>query len=573
MSVRLDHITLTSGVAITPSDGVTLIVGPNNVGKSAILRGVEQDLAHEPNHPVTPGPVAQVSVSLDAESFLSEREGRYRLVAPGNYQYGSFHQPTYLFEGAQNIPVSEMAGRLSRTNRFGSLANVFLRVMGPEGRGGSLGGQNVPDLMNPGQALNAMQKLWGDRELEAKISEYMRKAFGYPVTVNRNAGINVYLHMGSVDTPAPSLGEKSPYLEEVMKLPQVVEQGSGIQAFMGTLLELAANRYDIVLLDEPETFLHPPQAKLLGEVVAEMSRDGGPQIIVATHSDDFVQGVLNASRDQSDVVIARITRPTSSSNHVAQITRDVVKELYSDPLLRFSNIMDGIFYKGVVLCEAESDCTYYSAVLGNAEEKSGLASSDLLFTQCGGKDRFTKAHAALAAAGVPTAIVADVDVLSNEQKFKDLFTSLGGDFTVLQASYNVLVSSIRNLKVEPVVAEAKMKIEQILTGASGKNLSKDLSDQINAAVRHESGWKLVKRNGKGGVDKGDPTAAFEAIVAACAERGLFIVEVGELERFHPTISGNKQEWLRKVLEDEEYRNSADAEAFLTKILNFIAKSQ
>ncbi len=575
MNPKVNTINLTTvGQAILASEHVTLIVGPNNVGKSAILVGIHREIATEPGTQQLPvvGPVSSVVVQMPAaDEFTVLINERAKLFAPGIFPQGTYYQPTFVFPNGTAIPQSVVVGLQSRSDRFGALAGSMMLLMGPEGRGGVLASQGLPDLMaNP--ARSPMQQLWEDRELEKKIDIYMQRAFGRRLLVNRHAGANVHLHIGEVTADEPQMGVKSNYLDEVMKLPLLAAQGSGMLAFMGTILTLATGTYDIVLLDEPETFLHPPQARLLGEVVAEMSRDGGPQVIVATHSDDFVQGVINASKDDADVSVVRLTRPSDHENRVAQVDPDSIKSLYRDPLLRYSKIMDGIFYKGVVVCEAESDCTYYSATLGHVEDTDGLNASDLLFAQCGGKDRFKRAHQALDAA-VPTAIVADIDILADKAKFQDLFEAMGGNFPSIQASYNVLESSVKNHSATPERAKVRTEMRAVLDGSADPHFAKSELDRIGELIKSESGWRQIKRKGAGAIDTGDPTAAFNSILAASKLVGLFILPVGELERFHSDVSGNKQEWLRKVLEQELFRTSQEAHDLMREVREFVAANQ
>lgn len=565
----------TAGQAIVPSQNVTLIVGPNNVGKSAVLAGAHQEIAMNMYQPPIMGdqPVGGVVVTMPTlEDFAQLVDTRAKLYPAGNYPHGNFGEPTYVFANGTTVTQGMLTGLASRSDRFGELAGAMILFMGPEGRGGVLNSQGLPDLMT-NQARSPMQMLWEDRELEKLASGYMRRAFDNDLLVNRHAGANVHLHIGEVSVPEPQIGVKSEYLDEAMKLPLLAAQGSGMQAFMGTVLTLATATYDIVFLDEPETFLHPPQAKLLGEVVAEMSRDNQVQVIVATHSDDFVQGVINASKDDSEVAVVRLTRPTDTENRVAQVPPDAVKSLYRDPLLRYSDIMDGIFYKGVVLCEAESDCTYYAATLGHLEESQALSASDLLFTQCGGKDRFKKAYGALAAAAVPTAVIADVDLLADKEKFKELFEAMGGNFAGIEASYNVLESSVRNYKVYPERSMAGAAVAKVIAGSQEKYLTSSELATLRELLRAESGWKNIKRKGEGAIDSGDPSSAFKSILAACAPVGLFLLSIGELERFHPDVSGNKQEWLRKVLENELFKASNEAHDLMASVRKFVSAHQ
>ena len=575
MRPRVTSVALTSGKKITPSDNVTLIVGPNNVGKSAVLAGVHHEITQVPWAPVQPpsGPVESVRVTLpDLTGMTDLIANRAKLTPPGSYSYGNFQEHTYVFDNGATLPQSRFVDSVSRSDHFGELAAGMVTFLGPEGRGNILGSQGVPDL-TAHQSRSPMQLLWTDRELEKRVDEYMFRAFGKHVVVNRHAGSNVHLQIGVVQEPEPRIGETSPYLDEILALPHLHQQGAGMQAFMGTIMTLATGSFDILLIDEPETFLHPPQARLLGEIVAEMSKETGLQVLAATHSDDFVQGVIAGSKDNSDVAIVRITRPADDENHTAQIEPAAIKALYADPLLRFSKIMDGIFYKGVVLCEAESDCTYYSATLGHLEASEHLSSSDLLFAQCGGKDRLAKAHTSLNAAAVPTAVIADIDMLANKAKFKELFETMGGDFASIEASYNVLDSSVANQRVQPERSLVSIRSQEVLSSGDQKFLIKSEIEELRNLIKAESGWRQIKGKGAGSIDSGDPTNAFNSIIAACKNVGLFVLTVGELERFHPDVSGNKQEWLRKVLETNKYRHSSEAQELLHEVLGWIASKQ
>ena len=53
-------------------------------------------------------------------------------------------------------------------------------------------------------------------------------------------------------------------VDRLAALPLIETQSDGVRAFAGLLLTLIAVRHPVLLLDEPETFLHPPQARAFG---------------------------------------------------------------------------------------------------------------------------------------------------------------------------------------------------------------------------------------------------------------------------------------------------------------------
>lgn len=72
----------------------------------------------------------------------------------------------------------------------------------------------------------------------------------------------------------------------------VHNQGDGIKSFTGILLYLMLDYYCTFLIDEPESFLHPPQANIMGRIIVEtLSND--QQAFISTHSEDIIKGLLS----------------------------------------------------------------------------------------------------------------------------------------------------------------------------------------------------------------------------------------------------------------------------------------
>lgn len=69
----------------------------------------------------------------------------------------------------------------------------------------------------------------------------------------------------------------------VASAPLIDTQSDGVRSFAGILLTLLTGQFPLVLIDEPEAFLHPPQARLLGQHLAQWHRRG--QVFVSTHLD------------------------------------------------------------------------------------------------------------------------------------------------------------------------------------------------------------------------------------------------------------------------------------------------
>ena len=71
------------------------------------------------------------------------------------------------------------------------------------------------------------------------------------------------------------------------------------------------NHYCTYLIDEPESFLHPPQANIMGRIIGR-TLSANQQAFISTHSEEIIKGLLDVCPER--VKIIRITRENDSNN-------------------------------------------------------------------------------------------------------------------------------------------------------------------------------------------------------------------------------------------------------------------
>ncbi len=155
------------------------------------------------------------------------------------------------------------------TNGLSDLVKIFVNTLSTEQR---LSAANPPKSIKlipqaPQHPIHFLQK---NDSLEQKFSEYFKQAFGTDLIVHRNAGNEVPLYVG--EKPIPKEGEDRVsvgYLNELEKLDLLHQQGDGMRNFVGVLLNAFISNRLILFIDELEAFLHPPQARLLGKMLAK----------------------------------------------------------------------------------------------------------------------------------------------------------------------------------------------------------------------------------------------------------------------------------------------------------------
>ena len=259
-SVTFESITFSDDTTIEldPAD-VVVLVGPNNSGKSLALRELDENLGGNSNKTVLKSiKLRKTGTKEDFEAFV-RKHGQVRR------QGGSWNVSGYRFA----IGMSSLDLKQFWPDKITSFSSLFcLRV--PTDRR-ITDNDPVDAIENLDQhASNPIHMLWDD-ELESKLSGYFRRAFDE----------DLILYRGGVRRPPLLVGKRlvrhkgedrvsASYLERlVASTTPLHSQGDGMRSFASVILHLLAPITPTVLiLDEPEAFLHPPQACLLGEIIA-----------------------------------------------------------------------------------------------------------------------------------------------------------------------------------------------------------------------------------------------------------------------------------------------------------------
>ena len=401
--------------------------------------------------------------------------------------------------------------------------------------------------------------LFDDDELEARISSYFRKAFGEDLNVYISAGSHWPLFVG--DRPELDLGEQrhsrtysSRFRSQMVPLR---DQGDGMRSFTSVILHLLAPiTPSLLLLDEPEAFLHPPQARLLGEIIS-IEKAPGAQLFLATHSPDVLQGLINVAPDHLRVL--RMQRD-GNVNRIKELDKELVKTISLDPIMRYSSVLSGVFHERVVICEAHADCMFYSAIL-DLPEVHGETHPDVLFVHANGKHRLATLAETLVALDVPVDIVADIDVLNDLTVLGKIVEALRGDWEQIRPLADALKKEIE-ISV-PVLSfdDLRTSIRRELDKApADHNPVKNLRSRIDDIFPQSVPWGALKRGGKAALPQGQATQRFNRLQTLCGQVGLWIVPVGELEGFCKSIGRKGPAWVQKVVEERDLANDQELES-------------
>jgi predicted ATP-dependent endonuclease of OLD family len=303
------------------------------------------------------------------------------------------------------------------------------------------------------------------------------------------------------------------------------------------------DRYCIYLVDEPESFLHPPQANIMGRIIGELLTNE-QQAFIATHSQDIIKGLLDVCPHR--VKIIRITR-AEDTNSFSVLENEKFNEIWKDPLLKHSSIMDSLFASSTVLCEADSDCRMYSIILSHLKHTEGKY-PETHFIHCGGKHRMSKVIPALKSLNVDFRIIPDCDVLNDDNVLKGIIESCGGDWNNFERDYNVISSGLSGGRSNIHREDTRRFVNNLLDQSTTAHLTKKELEEIATQLKTTTKWSLVKSMGFSAIPSGDATTSFNSLNSKLKELGIYIVPYGALEQFVKDVSDHGPEWVNGVLE-------------------------
>lgn len=558
-SVYIKSVTFSDGTSLDfNSNDVIVFVGANNAGKSVALRNIKE-ISINNQHPglvITKLVVSREGTENDLVLWL-EKNFHKNIIDTGNTVYSTLGSGIDI-NTAKSYWLQQVAG-------LQSLSNFFIHHLTTDTR---LNAANpAPNIALTQDAFShPIHYLQASDNIELKLSGYFRQAFGEDLIVHRNAGNQVPLYCGK--RPIPKEGQDRisfDYLKTLEMLPTLHTQGDGMRSFMGVLLNTFIDNHTVLLIDEPDAFLHPPQARLLGRMLINELPDN-KQVFIATHSGDFLRGLLDT--ESSRLRVIRLQR-NENVNIVSELNNTKIKSIWRDPILRYSNVLDGLFHNRVVVCEGDSDCRFYAAMYDAASNSSDSSpKQDIMFIHCGGKTRMPVIVESLYELKVPLSVICDFDILNAEEPLRSIYEQLGGDWSHISSDWSLVKSSIEQKKSELSTGEVVKKIGNVLSSISESMFPKSAEKQIQAILRRSSPWSIAKENGKSFIPSGNPTQAYIRLHSKLVEKGLFIIEVGELEGFARSVGNHGPKWVNTVLEKNllEDPELEQARQFITTVI-------
>src|SRR5579864_1438753 len=492
---------------------VTVFVGPNFSGKSKVLAEVYEYCRN--------GQTNLQDVILAEMEFVgaSDEEAEFNVknvtLKP---LINETMRPEQVVVGKRGIRMQvDRSLLVSTLKKPGSNISLFCQwfltfntlMLDGKGRIDLIRQQQAGDLSAPPHT--SLQVLFRDDARRAEVRRIIHDAFGlYFVIDPTNLGqFRIRL---SAEAPATVLTERGIH-DEAVKFHSAalhIDQASdGVKAFTGIICEVIAGDPKVLLIDEPEAFLHPSLAFNLGKEMALASMGSEKRFFVATHSANFVMGCIQSG---APVNIIQLTYRGGVATARVLSNTDILK-LMRNPLLRSTGVLNALFYEFVVVTEGDADRAFYQEInerLARSDPKRGIP--NCLFINAQNKQTIQTIIRPLRQLGIPAAAIVDIDVVKEG----------GVTWTnLLSSAFVPELSHIALGQLRSAVNKACLD--------TGKDMKRDGGVEILSAPDKEAANNLFDQ---------------------LAEYGIFVVHGGELEVWLKYLgaTGKAPHWLIQIFE-------------------------
>lgn len=515
----INKTTLKIGRAIGSADAVlhntpvTVFVGPNNSGKSSALREI-LFYCTEGKAGDSFKIISKVEFSPCPENAVAKEIESITLVPLASDAIGADEVLVGSAHGRQR-PKRDTLIRLLLEPNINPVAFCYYYArhktlfLGGPNRVNLLEEKAAGDLQRSPDSV--LESLFRDDVKRTEVRRIVHEAIGmyFVVDPTRLGHLRVRL---SKRPPNSALEERGIHDEAVAfhhAAIDIADASDGVKAFAGIIAEVIAGDPKVILIDEPEAFLHPSLSSKLGLEICRAAKIANKRIFVSTHSNSFLMGCIQSG---IPVDIVRLTHGNGVGT--ARILPNAeILELMRHPLLRSTGLLSGLFFESVIVTESDADRAFYQEVNERLLQfKPEWGIPNCLFINGQNKQTIQTLVRPLRKLGIPAAGIVDIDAIKEGgQSWSALLDSLS-----IPAALHGGLATMRGTILKAFEA-------------TGKDMKREGGIEVLAPPERE---------------------ATQALFRQLAEYGLFVVPSGELESWLKDLKvpGHGPQWLIGMFE-------------------------
>lgn len=266
-----------------------------------------------------------------------------------------------------------------------------------------------------------------------------------------------------------------------------------------------------------------------------------------------------------DLDVIRLRREGNNTHYIT-LTSDIAKQLIGNPILSSQRVIEGIFHKGVVICEADADRAVYQTVASICHNSN----REILFIHAHNKQTLAPVARVLKETGTPVAVIADIDILRVEKDLEDTYEALAGHpiEQELKDRQKSICTYVDSRPEEDVLMELKSNVDELIAQLNkGEHSLEGARSALKRIQKEASKWSAIKKDGVKALNEEQQANAWK-LIEYMAKVGLFVVPVGELEGWI-NLGTHKNKWIIPALEEINNKKTPEnLKKFIGDILLF-----
>lgn len=546
----------TDNLKLKPSP-ITIFVGPNNSGKSRALIEIENYCR---NGKVSRSNVIfnDIKLSPQEESIFREEVKKLEIKpdAGENIKHGhtvlsklkpqtnEVKKLTLDFEQLVNEATSPDPSKSGYVMPlYPRLLDIFTLRLDGTNRLNLLKEKDAGDLQKTAQ--NNLAQLFKNDFLRKQLRDIVYEAFGKYLVVDPTHIGKLRIRLSDIEPVTNEIergwGEDSVNFHKKGML--VSNASDGVKAFCGILSTIIAGDPKVLLIDEPEAFLHPSLSNLLGKEIGKSLSTSNRKLFSSTHSSSFLMGCIQSN---APLDIVRLTYKDGNAT-ARLLPKEKIVNLMRNPLLRSTGVLNGLFYDSVIVTEADSDRAFYQEINERLlAENDPRGIQNCLFLNAQNKQTIWDIVKPLRELGIPSIGIVDLDVVKE-----------GGS----------VFSKLLKGAFIPELSHSSLNLSR-----------KSIYDSLQSV---DTNWKRT-----GGLEllPYEEKQSSNDFIDNLKSYGVFIVKNGELESWlkYLDVKSNKSTWLLNMFikmgdnpESMDYvkPNKGDVWEFISDIKQWITNNE
>jgi hypothetical protein len=377
---------------------------------------------------------------------------------------------------------------------------------------------------------NELQSLYVDSNAKQMLADETQSIFGKAIWLDHTRGNTLCLRVGHGPEMPSAEDRHEPAKMREYRL--IEDEGDGFKSYVAICLTLLLGRRPVVLIDEPEMCLHPPQAYALGRFIGRHGVSTDRATFVATHSSHVLRGIIEES-DQLEVI--RLSRIGAQFNG-RRVSKEMLKASIEKPSTKAESVLDGLFAEAVTVVESEGDRLIYGTVW---DKIASEFRHDIHFVSVGGLGGIADPCALYRNLKIPVCVAADLDVIRELGTFESILKAVAPAQVVqeLIEECHRIINEVKALG--PIFDEDTTRDE--LTDIMNQTFDwKDATQlqRIRSKLSDLSGGLSQTSRLKRGLESLKSYHVYHDLVAflnRCRSVGVFLVPVGELVDWVPDL--------------------------------------